>query len=75
MQEPSAIINRCCLYTFKTSDELFECKKKFHPLLWLKIFENDLAGLTKQLFISLNLHRNLKSVCFSSITIGVFTLG
>jgi hypothetical protein len=35
MQEATAIMNRCFLYTFSTFDDLIHCKKKLHPLLWL----------------------------------------
>ena len=41
LQEASAIMNRCYMYTFRTYDDLIECKKKLHPLLWLKFFENE----------------------------------
>lgn len=38
MQEATSIMNRCYLYTFNTFDDLINCKKKLHPLLWLKFF-------------------------------------
>jgi hypothetical protein len=65
MQEAVTIMNRCYLYTFKTYNELIECKKKLHPLLWFKILKTDNSDLTKQLLNSLIFHINLKSETFS----------
>jgi hypothetical protein len=65
MQEATAIMNRCFLYTFGTFDDLIHCKKKLHPLLWLKFFEDTPKDLTLQLLNSVVFHRNLKSELFT----------
>jgi len=56
MHEATAIMNRCYMYTFSSFDELIDCKKKLHPLLWLKYEPLD---LTQQLLNPVIFHRNL----------------
>jgi hypothetical protein len=65
MQEATAIMNRCFLYTFSTFDDLIDCKKKLHPLLWLKFFEDTPKDVSLQLLNSVVFHRNLKSELFT----------
>jgi hypothetical protein len=65
MQESTAILNRCFMYNFDTCEELINCKKKLHPLLWLTFFDNAEPNLTNILLNSVIFHRNLKSDMFT----------
>jgi hypothetical protein len=65
LTEANAIMNRCYMYTFATYDELIHCKKKLHPLLWTKLFDQQPTDMTKQLLNSVIFHRNMKSEMFS----------
>jgi hypothetical protein len=64
MNEASAIMNRYYMYTFNTYDDLDDCKKKLHPLLWTKFFQNEEPNLNYLLLNSVIFHRNLKSEMF-----------
>ena len=64
LNEASAIMNRCFMYTFNTYEELIDCKKKLHPLLWTKFFQQEEPNVKNILLNSVIFHRNLKSEMF-----------